>query len=383
MTHKTDSSAIKEFKHYLKHFKSATKPEANWLLHELLKRLGLTKYEIQAYVILIQGGELSVSEIVKKTGIPQPRAYDTLRNLVKYGLITPRVQITDQTEKRIPQTYKAFEPALGLENLFAFFTYAKDQALAELEKLSQMSEMDFESGIREIHGRDNIINIANLMIRETKYEIIIVARVSFLREVMDSLIDLSKINIHISCVSDFEEGIEDINSLKEGSKFMRIRQRKNISAMPYMIIDRSYALILPYRYDLIDLEQAKAQIVDNLPLIDTLKDHFFYLNWKFGKPISETQDFVFPRTFVNIVSALEEIDILQKKRKKPKITITGHIPSSGELISTKGEVRKIYQNWEDGIFTIFLRTSNGNKVTVGGYGARFENIAAEKIKVDI
>jgi sugar-specific transcriptional regulator TrmB len=382
MNQDLDSDAIKDFKEYLKHFKSAAKPEANWLLHELLRRLGLTKYEIQAYIVLIQGGELTVSDIVKKTGIPQPRAYDTLRNLVKYGLITPRVQVTNQTEKRVPQTYKAFEPTLGLENLFAFFTFAKNQALNELKKLSQTIETDFESGIQEIHGKDNIINIVNIMIKETKYEIIIVAHISFLHEVLDSLIDASKRNVHVSCVSDFEEDDDDNIIQQQGSQFFRIRQRKNISAMPYIILDRSYAIQLPYRYELIDLEFTKAQIVDNLPLIDTLKDHFFYLNWKFGKPTLETENIIYPRTFVNIVSALEEIEILLNQGKKPKVMIAGHFPNTGEPTSTEGEVKAISRNWEAGFFSMLLKTIKGNEVTVGGYGARFEDIAAERITVD-
>ena len=78
--------AIEEIKNQLQLLKTANKFETNWRLQTLLHVLGLNKYEILAYIALIEAGEQNVSEIISKTGIPQPRAYDTLVNLTKYGL---------------------------------------------------------------------------------------------------------------------------------------------------------------------------------------------------------------------------------------------------------------------------------------------------------
>ena len=91
MKEKDGSEALEEFKKIL-NFKSTNIPHPKWRLHALLRRLGLTKYEIKAYIALIQGGIQNVSEVIEKTGIPQPRAYDTLGSLVKYGLIEQKVE---------------------------------------------------------------------------------------------------------------------------------------------------------------------------------------------------------------------------------------------------------------------------------------------------
>ena len=130
--------AVEEIKNQLQMLKTANKFETNWRLQTLLHVLGLNKYEILAYIALIEAGEQNVSEIISKTGIPQPRAYDTLVNLTKYGLVTPEIQINvsqDKKQKRTLKTYRAFEPSIGIGNLFSYYEYAKDEAISELEKL--------------------------------------------------------------------------------------------------------------------------------------------------------------------------------------------------------------------------------------------------------
>ena len=57
MTRDKDSEALEDFKKSLQHYKSTNIPETNWRLHALLKRLGLTKYEIQAYILLVESNQ--------------------------------------------------------------------------------------------------------------------------------------------------------------------------------------------------------------------------------------------------------------------------------------------------------------------------------------
>ena len=99
-----EANAIDELKNQLQNYKACNKPDENIRLQTLLHILGLTKYEIQAYIALIEGGEQHVSDIIIKTGIPQPRAYDTLVNLTKYGLVTPEIQVNVSQDKKQKRT---------------------------------------------------------------------------------------------------------------------------------------------------------------------------------------------------------------------------------------------------------------------------------------
>lgn len=382
----SDPEALEEFKQLLQQFKSTNIPEPNWRLHVLLRRLGLTKYEIQAYIMLIESGEQeqNVTQIVKKTGIPHPRAYDTLRNLVKYGLIAPKTRITEppsKKQKRPAVTYKAFEPSIGIGNLFAFFSFAKEEAIKELTNLAK-SEIKLESGIWEVHGRDNIINITNLLIKNAKHEILVATDLDFIHKIRSSLITASKQNVVVSCVTNFEEGTDTI--FLEGFKFLRIKHRKNFP-MPYIIIDRSQAIQWNFKSFQkgvhFDPEFTQAQVIDKIDLIDTLIDHFFFLNWRLGKPISVLEKIPLPCTFIHSENFVEEIEKLLAKNLKPRVVVKGSLTSTGKKILKMGEVTRIYKNWESGVFTVYLKTENELETSIGGFGAIYEDIAADQMTI--
>lgn len=384
--HKKQSDALEEFNKLLQSFKTTNVPEANWRLHVLLRRLGLTKYEVQAYISLIESGnEQSVTQIVKKTGIPHPRAYDTLRNLVKYGLITPKSQIApnkDDKQKRTAKTYRSLRPSIGIGNLFAFFQFAKEEAIKELELLSTY-KTDYDSGIWELIGRDNIVQIVKLMMNEAEYEILISTTIPFLQMLKRSLISAHKRKVQITCVSNFEEG-GDADFYLEDLQFIRLKKRQSFP-MPYVVIDRRRAIQWKLRaFDgqpLSDPEHTQAQVIDKMGLIDTLIDHFFFLNWRLGKVIFPFQKSKLPSTFIHSVNIVEEVQKILDKGKDPKVVINGIERKSGNIITIEGVVTKVKKNWENGIFSLIVQTKEGKEKSIGGFGAIYEDIAADSVTI--
>ena len=53
-------------------------------------RFNLGEYEIDAYLAVLEHGELTASDIADRTDIPQPRVYDTVRSLSDRGLVELR-----------------------------------------------------------------------------------------------------------------------------------------------------------------------------------------------------------------------------------------------------------------------------------------------------
>src|SRR5215207_6762633 len=53
---------------------------------ELLQRVGLNKYEAEAYAALIQHGSLTGYELGKRSGVPLSRSYEMLERLSAKGL---------------------------------------------------------------------------------------------------------------------------------------------------------------------------------------------------------------------------------------------------------------------------------------------------------
>lgn len=381
-----DSGAIDELKNQFQTFKTCNKLEPNWRLQTLLHVLGLTKYEVQAYIALIEGGEQHVSDIITKTGIPQPRAYDTLVNLTKYGLVTPEIQVNvsqDKKQKRTLKTYRAFEPSIGIGNLFSYYEYAKEESIIELQKLVS-AENRSESGIWEIYGEKNIINMISSMAGKAKYEILISSDFEFVKKICHTLNKACERNVQISCVTILDEKDAQLLST-ENFKYLKIRHRSHFP-MPYVIIDRTMAI----QWNFIrskktgvyaNPENIQAQVIERLHLIDTLIDHFFILNWRTGKLFNSSRRLPLPATFVNIFTAFEEIEYQMSLNIRPKVKISGFNHQTHEPKSASGEVIDVRKDWDTATFTIYIRTETGEKISFGGFGAYLEDIAADMITV--
>ena len=149
--------------------------------------------------------------------------------------------------KRQPITYRAFEPSIGLENLFAFFTYAKEEAKTEIRKLNNY-QMKTESGIWEIIGRENILNTIKILVEGARTEILLTADLPLLQKIWHSLITVAKRNAVITCVLNVEDRT-DLQFILEGLPFLRLRSRKNYP-MPYIILDRAHAI--QWKFDTFD-----------------------------------------------------------------------------------------------------------------------------------
>ena len=80
------------------------------VIKRYLKELGLTQYETDAYLVLLEKGMLTATECSAASRVPRPRCYDVLRSLMEKGLV--------RIEPGRPTRYVAISPQIGLVNLF-------------------------------------------------------------------------------------------------------------------------------------------------------------------------------------------------------------------------------------------------------------------------
>ena len=74
---------------------------------------------------------------------------------------------------------------------------------------------------------------------------------------------------------------------------------------------------------------------------------------------------------------------LLAKDIKPQVVVKGSLTSTGEKILKMGEVSRIYKNWESGIFTVYLKTNDELEISIGGFGAIYEDIAADQMTISL
>lgn len=95
----------------------------NERLRKALQRLGLTEYEVRAYIALLEHGEATAGEISSSSMVPLSKVYETLSALEKKGWIL--------VEKSRPARYRPQPPTVAVE-------LAKSRIDNELDELSSL-----------------------------------------------------------------------------------------------------------------------------------------------------------------------------------------------------------------------------------------------------
>lgn len=106
-------------------------------LKNQLTELGLTKYEMNAYLCILENGIVEAGFIHKKANIPYGKIYDTLNSLIAMGLI--------EVQNTRPKKYKAKKPKLALNNLLSKKRVSMENELGKIEELITQIVKDIEN----------------------------------------------------------------------------------------------------------------------------------------------------------------------------------------------------------------------------------------------
>ncbi|MBI5391228.1 TrmB family transcriptional regulator [Candidatus Woesearchaeota archaeon] len=77
---------------------------------EILKQIGLTRYEAEVYLALLTQGQVSAYELAEKAGLYRQVTYDTLQRLTEKGFVSSVIE-----EKT--KLFRPIDPQLILEFL--------------------------------------------------------------------------------------------------------------------------------------------------------------------------------------------------------------------------------------------------------------------------
>lgn len=114
--------------------------------NQLLKSLGLTEYESQIYLTLLEKGVAGISKISRETGINRPAIYRTIPLLIKRGLISEVI-------KKKQRLYTAESPEkleAALENIHKNFEEALPDLIQNFEGVQNKPIVKYLSGKRGI-----------------------------------------------------------------------------------------------------------------------------------------------------------------------------------------------------------------------------------------
>jgi sugar-specific transcriptional regulator TrmB len=129
---------------------------------ELLQRIGLNKYEAEAYFALLADGPLTGYELGKRSSVPLSKSYETLERLTRRGLAL--VQPGD------PPRYAAERP----ERFLAQTRADQESVLTALDSaLAGVEHADPADDFWVVRGRANVLARARALIAEAESEVLI------------------------------------------------------------------------------------------------------------------------------------------------------------------------------------------------------------------
>jgi HTH-type transcriptional regulator, sugar sensing transcriptional regulator len=138
---------------------------------EILRQMGLNAYEIDAYITLLDSGQLTAMEISHEAKVPYSKIYEVLNALKEKGWIkssetrpfkyypVPPLEATAFTKRRLDDKYLSWE-----------------QTIAEsLQPLYEKRELVERPDILILHGQNAIITKLEELIKKANKEVMIAA----------------------------------------------------------------------------------------------------------------------------------------------------------------------------------------------------------------
>ncbi len=136
-----------------------------------LKEIGLTEYEVQAYVALVDGGMMPASDISSKSGVPFSRVYDVLGRLEEKGFIQiqrgrPTIYVAKSPQEIVRLVRLAWEEKLEKSSKIVV-----DELQPRFERETPATTATQDVWL--LHGRPNILAKALEMLEGAREEILL------------------------------------------------------------------------------------------------------------------------------------------------------------------------------------------------------------------
>ena len=136
-----------------------------------LREMGLNAYEIDAYIVLLEGGQMTAMEISREASVPYSKIYEVLNSLKEKGWIkssesrpfkyypVPPVEATAFTKLRLEDKFQSWEHAVA----------------EELQPLYEKRELVERHDLLMLHGQQAVLAKLEEMLKKATKEVMIAA----------------------------------------------------------------------------------------------------------------------------------------------------------------------------------------------------------------
>ncbi|MCG1003635.1 MULTISPECIES: HTH-type sugar sensing transcriptional regulator TrmB [Halobacterium] len=339
-------------------------------LRETVERVGagfdLGEYEIEAYLTVLQHGELTASEIADRTEIPQPRVYDTVRSLGDRGLVELR-------ESR-PMKVVAIDPEEAFADLQTNFT----EMVASLEEAYTTPARDTEA-VSLVKSRSTILRYFGDVIDSAEFELVCSLTPALLERFADDLAAARERGVSVDLVVAPVRDAPDPEEYDYGEVATTARGRRGVTTPVVAVADGQYSVYATQGAVRDDPE--KYGVIFNRSALGFLVSGFFgTVIWSTANDVlytGEAADVDLPRTYASIRRCVKDLRTLDGD---VYATVRGRDVLSGDARTDRGRVVETKFEETEEVATLVLETDAG-RVDVGGRVAAYEDVEAHEISL--
>ncbi|WP_380677211.1 HTH-type sugar sensing transcriptional regulator TrmB [Salinigranum sp. GCM10025319] len=325
-------------------------------------RFNLGEYEIEAYLAVLEHGQLTASEIADRTDIPQPRVYDTVRSLSDRGLVELR-------ESR-PMKIVAVNP----EDAFGSIQTSLTELVSELEARYTAPARDTEA-VTLVKSRSTILRYIEEIIETAEYELVLSLTPDLLRRFRDDLAAQIDSGVSIDLLVTPASRAPSPGEFDYLDVATVARARRGITTPVLAVADGDYSIYATQ--DALRDDRDRYGVIFNRSALGFLVSGFFgTVLWTTAETLAtDGKKRPFPRRYASIRRAVKDIRELEGPFYA---SVSGRDVETGESIIVEGRVETYTFEDSEEVASFVVETEEG-PVDVGGLVAALESVEAQEI----
>ncbi|WP_254767938.1 TrmB family transcriptional regulator [Salinilacihabitans rarus] len=346
----------------------------------VLEEAGLSPYQADAYVTLLELGSASATDVADASDVPDPRIYDVLRNLESKGFVEIYEQEHLHARARPPTAVTS-----DLQSRADRF----ERAASEIEERWTRPPVE-RSKVSIVSRLETIVDEVAAAVRTAENQVQLCTtpdRFRTLRPALAAAVD-NGVHVKLTLSAPDRNAVESIG-LEGACTEARYRE---LPAPFVAIADRTRAYFVPHR----DSINRYGVLVDD-------RSHAYVFHWFFLTTLWDVWDVLYrddeesPRVYVNIRYCIRDIAPHVEAGDPVAVRVMGTDTETGDRRTIEGTVVDVTTTNElgsvndarrgtlsvaefAGVASIAVDTGD-DVVTVGGWGATLERMEAERITV--
>lgn len=345
----------------------------------VLENAGLSPYQADAYVTVLELGASPATEIVDACGVPDPRIYDVLRDLEDRGYI--------ETYEEESLHARAHDVGSVLEDLRSRAEQFSEAA-EDIEERWERPELD-DADVRIVKRFDTVLEQTDQAIRSASNQVQVSVSPDQYETLRPALAEARRNDVPVKLsIHTGESEEDDLPSPEEVAEVCTEARHREIPSPFLAIVDRSKVCFAPHagsvnEYGIIVEDRTHAYVF-----------HWFFLSclWDVWDPLFAGDPDDLPRDFSDIRYCIRHITPHLQEGATVRVAVRGIDTKTGEERRVEGVVADVVTTGnlhvDDGVSvgqyagraTIVVETDDG-RIEIGGWGATLEQIEALRITV--